>query len=498
MAGAAMPGTAMPGTAMPDAGTLSLVPHNLHEVSVDGRRVLFHVPSTSIYEIDDLAGEVLALFRERPAVSAEEVQARFDARYAPELVADTLCDLMDLDLLRASGTAEPRPARLALSRFPITTLVLNVNTGCNLSCTYCYKEDLATPAAGKRMSLETAQASIDLLLEEGAVHRKVNLVFFGGEPLTNLPLIRGAVDYAEARAAERGIGVDFSLTTNATLLNEETVDWLNEHRFGITVSLDGPKRLHDRNRVTIGGHGTYDTVARKVRMLLGRYRSRPVGARVTLTAGVTEVEAIFDHLRDELGFGEVGLAPVTSGDVTRFNLSEAELDVVFDGLCALGERYRAAALDGRYMGFTNMHKLVSDLAQGTRKTLPCGAGIGLLAVDHQGDLNLCHRFTGSSLPKFGSVWDGIDGERLGGFLADAADRADKGCATCRIRNLCAGGCYHERYARYEDPLHPSYHYCDRMRAWVDFAISVYAEIQAKNPSFLHRYAGSRPASIRGA
>ena len=375
--------------------------------------------------------------------------------------------------------------------------MLNVNTGCNLSCTYCYKEDLTTPSKGSRMEAETAKASIDLLLKEGGGAGKVNLVFFGGEPLSNLPLIREAVAYAEEQSLARGIAVDFSLTTNATLLTDEVIVYLDEHRFGITVSMDGPKHLHDRNRVTVGGKGTYDVVARKVEKLLARYRSRPVGARVTLTRGVTDVATIFNHLRHDLGFSEVGLAPVTSGDISRFNLDTEELAAVFAGFRTLAEDYRDAALLGRYNGFTNIHKLVTDLAQGTRKTLPCGAGVGLLAVDHRGDLNLCHRFTGSDLPTFGSVADGIDKARLGDFLGEAADHSGDGCATCRIRNLCAGGCYHERYARYEDPLHPAYHYCELMREWVDFGIEIFAALDAQNPRFLAKHAGHRPAVMQG-
>ena len=45
-------------------------------------------------------------------------------------------------------------------------MVLNVNTGCNLSCTYCYKEDLDKPSAGKKMSIATAEASVEMLLKE--------------------------------------------------------------------------------------------------------------------------------------------------------------------------------------------------------------------------------------------------------------------------------------------------------------------------------------------
>ena len=64
---------------------------------------------------------------------------------------------------------------------------------------------------------------------------------------------------------------------------------------------------------------------------------------------------------------------------------------------------RQAAIAGRNTGFSNLHQLMTDLHEGRRKSLPCGAGVGLLAVDKQGDLNLCHRFTGSQLPTFGNV-----------------------------------------------------------------------------------------------
>ncbi|MBU6443337.1 MAG: quinohemoprotein amine dehydrogenase maturation protein [Alphaproteobacteria bacterium] len=477
--------------------SLRLIPHNLHDVQVADRRVLFHVPTTALFEADAVTCELIDFFRARPAVSADELQQAFEGRYDAGRIAGVLQELIELEVIQPAANVAAPVAPLRIEKFPVNTLVLNVNTGCNLSCTYCYKEDLSAPAQGKLMGADTARRSIDLLMDEGGEHGKVNLVFFGGEPLSNLPLIKEAVAYAEERGRARGLQVDFSLTTNATLLTEEIIAYLDDHRFGLTVSMDGPRHLHDKRRVTVGGKGTYDVVARKVELLLSRYRSRPVGARVTLTAGVTEVETIFAHLKNELGFAEVGLAPVTSGDNALFNLNEAELAAVFAGFRNLAEDYRSAALDGRYTGFTNIHKLVSDLTIGRRKSLPCGAGVGLLAVDHQGDLHLCHRFTGSSLPAFGSVADGIDKPRLGAFLSEAADHEGDGCATCRIRTLCAGGCYHERYARYGDPLHPAYHYCELMRDWVDLGIRIFAELEQSNPQFLARYAGRRISNIQG-
>lgn len=474
-------------------GMLQFQPQNAHRVAVEGRDLLFHIPTTALFEIDALDGEVLSFFAEAGRADAAMVQSRF-ASHDPAVIAARLRGLIDLDILTDGRPPSAERPAIRIEQFPLSTIVLNVNTGCNLACSYCYKEDLDTPSKGRRMALETAVQSIELLLKESPDRDDYNVVFFGGEPLSNIALIRDVVDYSERRFGEAGRRVNFTLTTNATLLTEEIVDWLDAHRFGLTVSMDGPKALHDRNRKTVGGKGSYDAVAAKARMLLERYRSRPVGARATLTAGVTAVEEIWDHLRNGLGFAEVGVSPVTSGDKAAFNLNGDELQEVFEGMKALGRRYHAEALEGRNIGFSNMHQLMQDLWEGRSKALPCGAGIGMLAVDHSGGLNLCHRFTGSDHETYGTVETGIAKDRLGAFLESRLDRAEKGCATCRIRNLCAGGCYHESYARYSDPLKPTYHYCDLMRDWVDFGIGVYGDLIHRAPLYFRDHIAPRRAN----
>ena len=99
-----------------------------------------------------------------------------------------------------------------------------------------------------------------------------------------------------------------------------------------------------------------------------------------------------------------------------------------------------------------------------------GKWLGLLAVDKGGDLHLCHRFVGSNQPTYGNVTTGIDVPKLAAFVEGAQDRSSFGCKTCRIRSICAGGCYHESYARQGDAFAPVYHYCDLLRDWVDGAV----------------------------
>ena len=94
------------------------------------------------------------------------------------------------------------------------------------------------------------------------------------------------------QAAAQGRAIDFSLTTNATLLTPAIIEFLSENRIGVTVSMDGPPDLHDKLRVFANGQGSYDIIEPRVRALIAESRTRPITARVTLTNGVTDVVRI--------------------------------------------------------------------------------------------------------------------------------------------------------------------------------------------------------------
>jgi len=473
--------------------TLEIIENNLHQVEVKDKSFIFHIPTTSLFERDELTGDILSSIQRQNSPTDSSLISELSSRYNKADIRSALGELKSLSLVGEKGLNHgvEEFVPLALDNAPLTTVVLSVNTGCNLSCTYCYKEDLDVPSAGKKMDLETAKQSINMLLEESPDQPRYNVVFFGGEPLSNFTLIKDVIRYSEDLFTSKGKIVDFSMTTNATLLTERHVEYFDKHNVGLSVSIDGPKAYHDRNRISVTGQGTYDTVASKVKMLLSKYNSRPVGARVTLTTGVTDIDTIWDHLFNTLGFSEVGFAPVTSGDISDYNLKPDELIAVFTNMKKLGEKYLVAALQNKTIGFSNLHQLITDIHEGTKKALPCGAGVGMVAVDHEGGLNLCHRFTGSDQPLLGDVKNGLDTDVLNKFLNNRLDKTDVDCSTCNIRNLCAGGCYHESYARYGDPAKPTLHYCDLMKDWVDFGIHVYTQIMEHNPSFYDTYIAPR-------
>jgi uncharacterized protein len=129
-----------------------------------------------------------------------------------------------------------------------------------------------------------------------------------------------------------------------------------------------------------------------------------------------------------------------------------------------------------------MNHMMLDLTRGTRKVLPCGAGLGLLAVGTDGTLSLCHRFTGTDTASFGDVASGVDLDKLGVFIG-AAQQTHAACRECPARSICAGGCYHEAYVQAGDPLAPTFAHCDFVREWLQFGLECFGEIAIINPGF---------------
>lgn len=155
----------------------------------------------------------------------------------------------------------------------VDTVLLKVASRCNIDCRYCYvfnMGDSGWSRAPKRMSRETCQATAAGLAQlVGEQGRPFAVVLHGGEPLllgaSNLGFVISAL--REALPAECAI----SIQTNGMLVTREILDLCAAAGVTLSVSLDGPRHVHDRNRVGFGGEGTFDRVMEG----LQRLRSHP-------------------------------------------------------------------------------------------------------------------------------------------------------------------------------------------------------------------------------
>ena len=329
-----------------------------HAFSASGAGFLYLVPSAAVYRLDATSQAVLDELGDRD-LAAATLADTLGARFPLDDVRAVIEDLVRVRAVRR--VAEPVRVEKAApppKRLPLTTLVVNVTSKCNLSCTYCYEygEDKIVEASTKPrfMTEETAKKSVDFMFAESGESPVVHLTFFGGETLLNFKVLKSALAYANERAAVLGKRVDTSLTTNATLLRDEVIDWMVENDVGVTVSMDGDKEQQDRYRTFANGAGSYDVILPNIKQLLARHRRRPIGARVTLTKQNLDVVGIYRHLHDELGFYEVGFAPVTTSWQRDYAIQDEGFFQMLGQFELLAAEYLEHAVAGKRHGFSNV------------------------------------------------------------------------------------------------------------------------------------------------
>ena len=146
----------------------------------------------------------------------------------------------------------------------IELLVIQPTPFCNIDCSYCYLPDRNSKAVVARDTLATLFAQV---FASGWVQDCLSVVWHAGEPMV-LPI----GFYCDAfrmidRLKPADLPVRHSFQTNGTLINEAWCEFFAEEQINLGVSIDGPKRLHDRNRLTRSGRGTFDKTIAGIRLL---------------------------------------------------------------------------------------------------------------------------------------------------------------------------------------------------------------------------------------
>ena len=414
----------------------------VHLLGTDVERHLFVVDGSRLYDVDT------SLFDQfEAAVSAGTVDRLLDqvGLAGPPLIDDT-----------------------PLSPRPIHALSLAVAQKCNLGCTYCYAQQGAFGGPAKNMSIEVAERAVGLLVSQAEPDARLNLAFLGGEPLANRPVLQAATRRAAELAAERGLAITFSITTNGTLVTDADASFFEEFGFAVTISLDGPREAHDALRPYKSGRGSFDRIMRNVEPLLAQQRRMQVSARVTVTPKNLMLRRTLDEFI-AAGFHSVGFSPLLSAPNGQGEMHAEDLEIMLGEMVDCGREFERQVNGGKRYPFANMVNAMREISRGTHRPYPCGAGAGYLGVSADGDLAACHRFVGDAEGAMGSLAAGIDLQRQATWLAERHVHRQEPCRECWARYLCGGGCHHEVIRRGRPA-------CDYIRGWLHYCLEAYLRL----------------------
>ena len=161
----------------------------------------------------------------------------------------------------------------------LETLYLIVTDHCNLRCRYCIiNSSMPVGYKNSHMGFAVAKEAIDMFFynlsrNPPEYSRFMKTIFFdGGEPFLNFTLIKQAVEYIETAhsdaVAAMGSKLRLSIVTNGTAITEEAAIFVGSRsNIDIAVSIDGPKTVHDKQRIDAGGGGSFDRAINGLTML---------------------------------------------------------------------------------------------------------------------------------------------------------------------------------------------------------------------------------------
>ena len=258
---------------------------------------------------------------------------------------------------------------------------------CNLKCVYC---QALTSACGNKMTKEVAEKSVDLALQ--SPNKYLSFEFQGGEPLMNFEVLKHIVEYTNERSGDKII--EFNLVSNLTLLNDEMISFIKKHNIKISTSLDGPEKLQNRNRpyFSENGYSVWKNRLKKLKAETGR----PVGSIQTTTRNSLPYykEIVDEYIAN--GFKRVFIRPLTplGYAATRWGqigyTPEEFLEFykkAFSYILSLAKQGVEIA-EGHACIF--LDKIINQRAGNyTELTSPCGAALGQLAYNYDGNVYTC-------------------------------------------------------------------------------------------------------------
>lgn len=429
---------------------------DIHVIKNDNNYVVFNPESLSLFSVTENIGKILESYESRSESLPENVDG-IEIDIAKLL--DSFDEKVDCGICNWS---EKDPKALCLI----------ISHDCNLRCGYCYAEHGTFGGGKKLMEFKTAKESIDKLLGD---NNDNFILFFGGEPFLNYPLMEDVVEYGN----RNDLNIKYLTITNGTIMNDSIKDFICKTFFALQISLDGPKYINDIQR-----YGSLESVHDQALETMDQLRSGgyPVSIKCTITKNsINKLNTIMDYLctlgAGSIAFAEASLLPVDS----KFYISDAEYEGCITELSRILVRNLNQSASGNKTPIIGpIFDILRSLTTKTRRINYCSAGREYFAVTADGDVYPCHGFVGMDEFKMGNVHDedfpGESYNNISNIFNNLNVYTYEECSSCWARFLCGGDCVAYSYIYNNDLSKPTKRRCIMAKSFLDALLPEIAEI----------------------
>ena len=311
-------------------------------------------------------------------------------------------NLFILDKNYAKGLIEDFRKKYSFLNFGPSLHIIVVTLRCNHNCIYCHASAGKSQDKGLDMDLATAKKIVDTIFK--TTTNAVAIEFQGGEPLLNWPVVKFIVQYAREKNKLEKKSLQIRLVSNLSLMDEEKMNFFIDNEINFCTSLDGDEETHNYNRVYTDGNSFEETVKwiKKIQAVYTKkYKGKKknyftVGTLITVTRKTLAnyqkvvdtylglgIRSIYLRYLNPYGFALSAKEKIwyTPEEYIKFYKN------TFDYI--LKKNYQGRL----FMEATAVTYLRKILLQEEPNNLdmrsPCGAGIGQLAYNYNGDVYTC-------------------------------------------------------------------------------------------------------------
>lgn len=327
----------------------------------------------------------------------------------------------------------------------IGALQISSSNACNFGCSYCFA-DASDQRSAPRQRIAEGPQNIDFELAAQAIRtvaevakrhgrERIGVKFLGREPMLNWKVIRRLLETFDG-------GIQWSITTNGSLLTREIAEDLK--RFGVLtmVSLDGPAETNDAFRTFKSGGGTFARVEKALSLLGKTGVAYGVSSVVTSRTQLASMAAFLDFIADR-GAREAELTLVMQ---TR-HAGNAAVDTDPDELARqLADLYEAGRgrllLHGDWIDpfhrILSTHKFRDEEERVNPVGSACTATSHQISLEPSGDLFPCRAMS----THYGTIFDLPAALRTRAY-EDVVMRTFfnvPACRGCELEGFCQGTC----------------------------------------------------------
>lgn len=443
----------------------------IHKFIQDNEAYVIDVNSGALHSIDKLVYDILD---DEKLISLEEALKLFSAKYPKAEIEEAyneITELVDEGLLYSEDLYEDIALK-DVSKPYIKALCLNIAHDCNLRCKYCFADEGEYKGKREIMTAEVGMRAIDFVIKASGPRKNIEVDLFGGEPLLAFDTIKKIVAHAREQEKIYNKSIRFTMTTNATLLTKEIMEYIDKNMGNIVLSIDGRKEVNDKVRIRKDGSGTYDKILPNIiKMVDIRDKSKQYYVRGTFTSQNIDFFEDIKHLAD-LGFKEISVEPVVLPEDNPLALKEEYLPEIFEEYDKLYKELLKRKKEGKEFKFYHFN---IDLKGGPcvyKRISGCGAGHEYIAVTPGGDIYPCHQFVGNDKFKMGNIFSGISNTEMVNEFKKANIYTKPKCKECWARFYCSGGCQANNY-NFNGDIHVPYELgCKMLKKRMECALAL--------------------------